>query len=51
MKGEKCHHERKTTSVDSVNLIFKGVLNRIREANVAEIPALRLNAASDLGHH
>jgi len=30
-------------SVDSVNLIFKGVLNRIREANVAEIPALRLN--------
>jgi len=29
-------------SVDSVNLIFKGVLNRIREVNVAEIPALRL---------
>jgi hypothetical protein len=28
-------------SVDSVNLTFKGVLHRIREANVAEIPALR----------
>jgi hypothetical protein len=30
-------------SVDSANLMFKGVLNRIREANVAEIQALRLN--------
>jgi hypothetical protein len=30
-------------SVDSVNLIFKGVLNRIRQADVAKIPALRLN--------
>jgi hypothetical protein len=30
-------------SVDSVNLIFKRVLNRIHEADVAEIPALRLN--------
>jgi hypothetical protein len=26
----------------SVNLIFKDVLNRIHEADVAEIPALRL---------
>jgi hypothetical protein len=30
-------------SVDSVNLIFKRVLNRIHEADVAEIPAFRLN--------
>jgi hypothetical protein len=30
-------------SVDSVNLIFKRVLNRIHEADVAEIPVLRLN--------
>jgi hypothetical protein len=29
-------------SVDSVNLIFKRVLNRIHEAEVAEISALRL---------
>ncbi len=30
-------------SVDSVNLIFKGVLNRIHETDVTEMPALRLD--------
>jgi hypothetical protein len=30
-------------SVDSGNLIFNDVLNRIHEADVAETPALRLN--------
>jgi hypothetical protein len=36
-------------SVDSVNLIFKRVLNRIHEADVAEIPALRLNCRIRFG--
>jgi hypothetical protein len=30
-------------SANSVNLIFKDVLNRIHEADVAEMPALRVN--------